>query len=221
MTANDPNLTDVRDMYSVHEAFRRGFRDAPGQLASVHDGDTERAARLADYLGELLWLLHAHHAGEDDILYPLLVARAPEHQELFSRMDSQHSAISSGLAAAQHAAERFGASGSVADGRALAEACASLLETLSVHLGQEEEEVLPITARVVSPAEWESLPRHAFSLYAGERVWLPFGLATEAMPADLWEGMRTHLPPPISAMWFGGGADAFAAEMAEIRGGAT
>ena len=67
MTTENANLTDVRDMYSVHEAFRRGLRDAPGQLAAAHDGDTERASRLADYLGELLWLLHVHHGSEDEL----------------------------------------------------------------------------------------------------------------------------------------------------------
>ncbi|HXZ82795.1 MAG TPA: hemerythrin domain-containing protein [Acidimicrobiales bacterium] len=219
MTADQADLTDVRDMYSVHEGFRRGLRDAPGQVASVRDGETERALRFADYLGELLWLLHVHHSSEDELLYPLLVERAPEHRELFSRMDAQHLAITPSLEAAQYAAKRFGITGSVADGRALADACESLLETLDVHLSQEEEEVLPIAARVISPAEWGALPAHALSQYSGTRVWLPFGLATEAMPADLLEEMRSQLPPPVSAMWFGGGSDAFAAEMALVRGG--
>ena len=218
MTTENTNLTDVRDMYSVHEAFRRGLHDAPGQLAAAHDGDTERASRLADYLGELLWLLHVHHGSEDELLYPLLCERAAEHQELFSRMDAQHVAVTSSLEAAQHAAKRFGETGSAADGRALAEACESLLETLDVHLSQEEDEVLPIAARVVSPAEWGALPAHALSQYPGKRVWLPFGLAIEAMPADLLAAMSAELPPPVSEMWFGGGSDAFRAEMAVIRG---
>jgi hemerythrin-like domain-containing protein len=217
MTADDPNLTDVRDMYSVHEAFRRGLGDARSQLAAVSEGDTERALRLADYLGELLWLLHVHHDGEDELLYPLLSERAPEHQELFSRMDAQHLAVTSSLEAAQSAAESFGTTGSVSDGDALAAACESLLGALAPHLSEEEDEVLPITARVISPEEWGALPGHAFSQYAGTRVWLPFGLAIEAMPDDLLEGMREHLPPPMAAMWFGGGSDAFAQEMAVIR----
>ena len=218
MTTENANLTDVRDMYSVHEGFRRGLRDAPGQLAGTHDGDTERASRLADYLGELLWLLHAHHGSEDELLYPLLCERAPEHRELLSRMDAQHVAVASSIEAAQHAVKRFGETGSAADGRALAEACASLLEILDVHLNQEEVEVLPIAARVVSPTEWGALPGHALSQYPGTRVWLPFGLAIEAMPADLLEAMRAELPPPVSDMWFGGGSDAFLSEMAVIRG---
>ena len=64
----------------------------------------------------------------------------------------------------------------------------------------------------------EHSPQHAFSVYAGTRIWLPFGLAVEAMPDDLMQGLLTHAPP-IAGMWMGGGSDAFAAEMAAIRGG--
>ena len=221
MTADIPNLTDTRDMYSVHEAFRRGLGDARGQIAVVSEGDIERARRLASYLSDLLWLLHVHHEGEDELLYPLLSVRAPECQELFARMDNQHREVLPSLESARRAAERFGESGSIADGQALADACESLLELLAPHLSEEEIEVLPVVARVISPAEWGALPEHAFAQYSGTRIWLPFGLAIEAMPEDLLEGMREHLPPPVAAMWFGGGSDAFANEMAVIRQGAA
>jgi len=88
-------------------------------------------------------------------------------------------------------------------------------------VNDEEETVLPIAARVIAPPEWGAMPAHALSRYPGDRVWLPFGLAFEGMPGDIREGMLEHLPPPVSAMWLGGGSDAFATEMAAIRGGAV
>jgi len=217
--SGDDSLTDTRDMYCVHEAFRRGLGDARGQVASVSDGDTERGQRIADYLSELLWLLHAHHAGEDDLMYPLLSERVPEPQELFLRMDAQHVAVASSLETAQRAAKRFGTSGSVADGRALADSCESLLEALTAHLTEEEVEVVPLASRFMSPPEWGALPEHVFSHYTGTRVWLIFGLAIEQMPDDLREDVLAHLPPPVSEMWFSFGSDAFASEMAMIRAG--
>ena len=42
-------------------------------------------------------------------------------------------------------------------------------------------------------------------------MWLPFGLAIEAMPADLLDKLTAQLPPPVAEMWFGGCSDAFAA----------
>ncbi len=221
MSVDDQILTDTRDMLAVHAAFKRAFGDAPRQLASADDGDTQRARYLADYLGEVLWLLHAHHDGEDELLYPLLSERAPEERELFSRMEAQHAALVSSIQAAESAAERFGRSGSVVDGQALASACTSLCEALVEHLDQEETDVLPIAARCVSPPEWGTLPAHALSHYEGTRVWLPFGLVLEAMPDAMREDLLAHVPSPVSQMWFGGGSDAFANEMATIRGSAV
>jgi hemerythrin-like domain-containing protein len=221
VATDDQVLIDTRDMNAVHGAFRRAFGDAPGQITSVTDGDRQRARQLADYLGEVLWLLHAHHAGEDELLYPLLAERAPEHQDLFSRMDAQHSGMLSNIEETGQATERFGASGAKADGQAAAGAYETLLVVTDKHLGEEEEEVLPIAARVITPPEWGALPAHAIQHYSGQRLWLAFGLVLEAMPDDIRENMLSQIPPPVSGMWFGGGADSFAKEMAMVRGGAA
>jgi hemerythrin-like domain-containing protein len=216
--SNTPALTDTRDMKCIHDAFRRALGDAPDQIACVEDGDSEKAQNLASYLGEVLWLLHAHHDGEDKLLYPLLVERVPESKDLFSRMESQHAVVALRIEAAQEAAERFGKSGSTEDGEALASACRSLLDEVAGHLTEEEEEVVPIASRTVTPEEWGALPAHVLSHYSGPRLWLPLGLATEMFPDDLREHVFAHVPPPVSQMWFGFGSDAFTKEMTTIRG---
>ena len=187
----------------------------------MSDGDAERARRIADYLGEVFWLIHAHHDGEDELLYPLLAQRVPDGQETFSKMDAQHLAVSSSIETAGRAAEQFGSSAALIDGRRAAGACEALLTVMTEHVNDEEETVLPIAARVIAPPEWGAMPAHALSRDPGDRVWLPFGLAFEGMPGDIQEGMLEHLPPPVSAMWLGGGSDAFATEMAAVRGGAV
>jgi hemerythrin-like domain-containing protein len=213
-------LTDTSDMVAIHNTFRRALNDAPAQIKAVTDGDTERARRLADYLTEVLWLLHVHHEGEDELLYPLLVERAPEHSDLFSDMEAQHASVASSLESATRAAQQFGASGSAADGEEAARACTTLLESLAGHLGEEEEKVLPIAARVISPPEWGALPQHALSQYQGDRIWLLFGLALEPMNDEMRDNLLGHLPPPVLAMWTGGGSDAFTQEISVIRNGA-
>jgi hemerythrin-like domain-containing protein len=216
--ADSPVLIDTSDMVALHDTFRRAFGDAPAQILSVPDGDTERARLIADYLGEVCWLLHVHHEGEDELLYPLLEERVPEHRELFERMESQHAGVSSSLETATRAIDAFGASGSATDGRRAADACESVLAATAGHLIEEEQSVLPIAARVMSPPEWGAMPEHAMSQYQGDRIWLPFGLALECMSDEMRDNMLAHLPPPVLGMWTGGGADAFAAEMASIRG---
>lgn len=210
--------TDTRDMIWVHNLFRRALADAGAQVASVQESDTERASLVASYLGEVLWLLHSHHGAEDLLLYPLLVERAPEFGELYSRMEAQHSAVASRIDKAREAAAVFGGSGSAVDGEALARACRSLLEEVDVHLKQEEVEILPIASRTVTAAEWGAMPEHAFSEYAGTRPWLLIGLVLEVMPESARDDILAHFPPPISEMWSGPGSEAFQKEMASIRG---
>ncbi len=213
-----PALTNTSDMKFVHDAFRRALDDAPEQIASLEGADAAKVQNFASYLGEVLWLLHAHHGGEDELLYPLLVERAPESKDVYSRMESQHSAVASKIAAAELAAESFGRSGSKEDGEALASACVSLRDEVASHLIEEEEVVVPIASRTLTPEEWGALPAHVLSLYSGPRLWLPLGIATEMFPDDLRAQVFAHVPPPVAEMWFGFGQEAFTAEMATIRG---
>ena len=208
-------------MFAVHRALDRALADAPAQIRSVPAGDVERASTLAAYYRDVLSLLQVHHAGEDELLYPLLAERVPEHRELFARMDEQHATVFSGIAPAERAADRFAASASLADASVLDEALGALRPALSVHLSEEEEQILPIAGRFVSPPEWGALPGHALSHYQGDRIWLLLGLVFEAMPEDILAATISHMPPPVAAMWMGAGADAFAAEMALVRSRST
>lgn len=112
-------------------------------------------------------------------------------------MEAQHVAVSSGNENALEAAERFGKSGSTEDGEALASACRSLLDEVEVHLTEEEEEVVPIVSRTVTPEEWGALPAHVLSHARAQ--------------------LLSHAPPPVSEMWFGFGSEAFSKEMDTIR----
>jgi hypothetical protein len=131
-------------------------------------------------------------------------------------MDEQHSAVETRLRGAVAAADAYGASGSAADAAALAEACEGLWALLGPHLTEEENEVLPIAARTITQEEWGQLPGHALMAYTGDRIWLPFGLATEAFTPPLLD-MILSAPTPIGPMWTGGGSTAFAHEMSLIR----
>jgi hypothetical protein len=122
----------------------------------VVDGDTLRARRFGDYLGEVLWLLHSHQETEDELLYPPLSKRAAGDRGPFSRIEGQDAALTSSIQAVEQATGRSGTSGSAVAGRALANA----LESLG--------EVLPIATCCGSPPERGdggarvfALPRHA------------------------------------------------------------
>jgi hypothetical protein len=150
-------------------------------------------------------------------MYPKLLERVPAESALFLRMEAQHAAVNASFDAAERAAVQFGLTASAADGWQLADSSMALWSVLSDHLSEEETEVLPFVEKSISGEEWGELPVHAFSQYSGDREWLPFGLAIEAMPADLLQGMMSS-PSPIAQMWNEGGSSSFANEMATIRG---
>ena len=67
-------------------------------------GDVARARTVAGHAREVLDMLHHHHEGEDEVLWPRLSARTRFHADLLARMDSQHHGLAVLL---EHAATSF------------------------------------------------------------------------------------------------------------------
>lgn len=217
MSSSGTNEIDSRGMLSIHNTLRRALNDSTAQLAAVPDGPKE-AQRYLDYFNEVLWLAGAHHDTEDELLAPKLKRRAPQQDAAWALMTAQHHAVTSGLETVAAAAEHFATAGSPDAKKALANTCRALYEILDEHFSVEEQQVLPVAAEVLTPAEWATMSVTMLENYAGTRPWLPFGLVYEALPPDMQEKLLAEVPTPVSDMWRSRGADAFAAEMGAIRG---
>src|SRR6188474_3927186 len=83
----------VHEMGVIHRVFRREFTLLPRLVREVADGDTDRAAPIAEALRLILDGLHHHHSGEDDILWPALLERAAPSTGLVETMQAQHHAV--------------------------------------------------------------------------------------------------------------------------------
>jgi hypothetical protein len=97
MTASQPTPpgtgepVDVRPMLVVHQALLREFHMTGWAVASGLPWDHERAVVLNGHLTFLLDLLHHHHAGEDKLLWPKLLSRAPaDTVPIIDLMQAQH-----------------------------------------------------------------------------------------------------------------------------------
>ena len=86
-------LCDTSDMVIVHRMFRRECALLPQLVAAVAAGDVARARTVAGHAREVLDMLHHHHLGEDELLWPRLSARTRFHADLLARMDSQHQGL--------------------------------------------------------------------------------------------------------------------------------
>ena len=137
-------LCDTSDMVIVHRMFRRECALLPQLVAAVAGGDLARARTVAGHAREVLDMLHHHHVGEDELLWPRLSARTRFRNDLLARMDSQHQGLAVLL---EHAATAFTAWQN-APTAPTSTALSALLEQLSTglneHFDEEEAAVLPI-----------------------------------------------------------------------------
>ena len=152
-------LCDTSDMVIVHRMFRRECALLPQLVAAVAGGDLARARTVAGHAREVLDMLHHHHVGEDELLWPRLSVRTRFHADLLARMDSQHQGLAVLL---EHAATAFTA-WQHAPTAPTSTALTTLLEQLSAglneHFDEEEAAVLPIVERVITAAEYQEVGR--------------------------------------------------------------
>src|SRR4051812_46582071 len=84
---------ETAQMLVIHRALRRELALLPGLVAAVRPGDTARAGLLGRHLALVLHMLHDHHEAEDDLLWPVLEARAPLADDLVATMTAQHATV--------------------------------------------------------------------------------------------------------------------------------
>lgn len=209
---------DTSDMRFPHGMFRTAFGEAPSLIDATSPGDRERANRLGSLYANVLAFLRAHHGAEDELLWPLLRVRAPEHQALLDRMENQHQAVDEVTSAAEKAIAAYQADPCVARGQALVVALRRLSIELDAHLVEEEREILPLAAVTVAQEEWGQMPGWAAQHFQGDRFGLMVGLLFEQMTPEEVAATLGHLPPAFQQMWRESGERDYRAFMADLRG---
>jgi hemerythrin-like domain-containing protein len=152
---------DSRDMFVVHDMFRREFKAIPGLVSEVPEGDGAQVTIVADHVVWMVTFLHAHHHGEDLFIWPKLLERVPvKIDPLIFTMEAQHKGLAQALDDLGAKAAGWRKSSAAAERNAVAGAATDLLVLIADHLGLEEREVLPLI---------EHLP-HRERVEAGRRV---------------------------------------------------
>lgn len=163
MAVTEPDApADTSMMRIVHNALRRDL----DRLSSVlhHDPrpDDARRTAIVEHLGWMMDFLRAHHAGEDDGLFPVVRERRPDATDLLDDMDRDHRDVAAAVekVAATIATDRQpDASTANAD---LGAAVDLLRTRLIPHLRREEDEVLPIVSSCMTHGEWSEIEQEHF-----------------------------------------------------------
>jgi hemerythrin-like domain-containing protein len=195
------NPIEVRDMRIIHETFRRAYEEAAQLVRANPTPSPARVTFLADHIDFGLTMLHHHHEGEDEILYPLLVERVPDHATRTEQIDEEHQAVKGTIDAAQTACARWRTAPSAVTGEALATSLDAVNAALLPHLDNEEREVVPLAAVTVSQKEWDSLAKHGIASIPGNKRLIAFGMILEPLNETDRVYMLTNLPPPVKVLY--------------------
>jgi hypothetical protein len=167
--------------------------------------------------GNVLEFLHVHHAGEDELIFPLLVERCLDEQEMLRRIDAQHTLLDEPVEQARQAISSWRSAPSVEGGVTVTDLLEVISETLRPHLGEEETMVLPMASAWISPEKWGVLPGHALQSFRGDKPWLALGLVRERLTQDHRDQMLSGMPPQLQVVWTEQWEPAFNSFIAEVR----
>ena len=149
--------------------------------------------------------VHHHHTGEDELIWPLLLARVDLEADVVVRMEAQHEAWPGrgrGGPEVPPGPRRRWETGRPAGRDALTAHGAVLLE----HLDDEEAHVLPLIAEHLTVAEWARLgERFAAETPKGKLLFFLGLILEDASPAER-DMMLGNLPAPARALWRAVGA---------------
>jgi hemerythrin-like domain-containing protein len=158
-TATLQKLCDTSDMVIVHRMFRRECAMLPKLVAGVASGDVARARTVAGHAREVLDMLHHHHMGEDELLWPRLSARTRFHADLLARMDSQHQDLAVLLEHAATALPEWQDTPTAHTSTPLTALLEQISTGLNKHFDEEETDILPIVERVITAVEYQEVGR--------------------------------------------------------------
>ncbi len=192
---------DVRDMAIVHRTFRNAYEESARLVRAAPVPSPGRVTFLADHIDFTLAMLHVHHEGEDELLYPKLIERAPGQAAATEQAGHEHELIKTALDAAAAACAAWRARPSAETGEALAAALGQLNTVVQPHLDDEEQTLVPLAAVTVTQREWDALGKHAVAQMPRNMRGVAFGMILE----PLGEADRAHmmhvLPAPVRLLF--------------------
>jgi hemerythrin-like domain-containing protein len=191
-----PKQCDTSDMVIVHRMFRRECAMLPKLVAAVADGDVARAHTVARHAREVLDMLHHHHLGEDELLWPRLSARTRFNTDLLVRMDSQHQDLAVLLDRAATAFAEWQDAPTVPTSTPLTALLEQLSTGLNEHFDEEEAAILPIVERVITAAEYQEVGQRGLISIPLTRRLIALGYLLEGATPQEQNDFLAAIPRP-------------------------
>ena len=185
----------------IHDALRRDLVRLERAVSAPVSED--RRAVLCGHATWVLDVLHHHHVGEDEGLWPLVLTKRPDLKPLMEQMEQEHEMLAEASDGLRTALAEYAADGSDTRREAVADAVRNMQATTLPHLEHEEREAMPLVLDTLDQDDWKYLEKNHF------RKGVSFGEA--GMTAMWWlDGLgddrrwvvSSTIPGPV--LWFMG-----------------
>ncbi|WP_344915040.1 hemerythrin domain-containing protein [Streptosporangium oxazolinicum] len=205
-------------MVIVHRVFRRESGLMPRFVRAVPEGDTARAAEIAEHYLDYAEGLHHHHAAEDELVWPLLLSRVRLETDMVVRMEDQHQRIDETLTRIAGILPEWRLTAAKGTGEKLAIAMEEHRAALIEHLDDEERHVLALIAEHMSVPEWEAVGARAVEQIAKEKLLLSMGAILEEATPEERRFFLGKLPAVARLLWRTVGRRQYAKRVRSLRG---
>jgi len=192
---------DVRDMAIVHRTFRKASEEAARLVRAAPVPSPARVTFLADHIDFGIMMLHVHHEGEDELLYPKLIERVPDQAPMTEQVDHEHQTIKTALDATSAACAAWRQRPSTETGEALAASLDHLDEVVQPHLDDEEQKVVPLAAVTLTQREWDAMGKRGMSSVPRNKRAIAAGMMLEPLDAADRAYMMKHVPAPVRMLF--------------------
>jgi Hemerythrin HHE cation binding domain len=209
---------DASGMVEIHRMFRAGFGEGGALVTGVAEADAAHADVVGDHLDMLSVGLHAHHEGEDTMLWDPLETRAPSCAVHVERMKAQHAELLVHLKALDAALPAWRASGRSTDAAGVLAALDGINAALAEHLPDEETNIVPVMETVITQKEVDALSDHGRKATPKGHMFQQLGAILAAQPDGGVTWQRTHLPAPVRLIWRVVGKPKYEANRAALTG---
>jgi hypothetical protein len=215
-------MFDGREMFVLHDMFRREFTLLPGLVRGAAVGDRERARVLSEHIGALNAALRHYHAGEDVFVWPLLLERCADNViPQVQLMEGQHDEVARLGAETGEALRAWQDAPTTESREALAGVLDRLIPALRKHLRAEEDHIVPLMEGYIPAAEWNEIVREGVAGADPEAMPLAFGMLMYEGDPEVVEISLAKMPPETRAAVRRLGPQAYAAHAERIHGTAT
>ncbi|MFF7128000.1 hemerythrin domain-containing protein [Streptomyces sp. NPDC008240] len=211
----------TREMAMIHQVFRRESRLLADLVQDVRPADTARARILAEHWRLYAIGLHAHHTGEDEMLWPVLLPHLDLDAEQVLAMEAQHRELSEGISEVQVLMDRWQAKALSEDRDELAEALRRHHRQLCAHLDEEEQQVMPLVALHVNEKDWHAVGERGLAETPRNRLMIALGAILEDTSPEERREFLARLPVPARVLWKLLGQRQYRRETDRIRGRRT